>query len=155
MHIRFIDIEDPDEKERICRDVLSSLPLWFGIPSSNEEYARGVRSNRFIAVVDDDEKIGFASIKSNNAFAAELYVLGLRPERHRGGIGSRLLGHIEEGLKSEGYKLLEVKTLDESRENEEYRRTRLFYRKAGFLPLDVLPELWGPENPCLLMVKPL
>jgi hypothetical protein len=26
---------------------------------------------------------------------------------------------------------------------------------VGFLPLESLPQVWGPENPCLLMARVL
>ena len=31
---------DPDVKERICRDVLESLPEWFGIPEAIDQFCR-------------------------------------------------------------------------------------------------------------------
>ena len=48
---------------------------------------------------------------------------------------------------------LTVKTLDESRECSSYEKTRLFYLKAGFKPLEVFPMLWDEYNPCLFMAK--
>ena len=33
--------------------------------------------------------------------------------------------------------------------------TRAFYAAAGFRPLEVITEVWGPDDPCLLMVRPL
>ena len=30
---------------------------------------------------------------------------------------------------------------------------RQFYSSLGFLPLEEFPELWGKENPCLMLVK--
>ncbi len=153
--VRFVEVEDADARERICRSILAAIPRWFGLPDSNEEYALGVRDHHFVAVLDGDEMTGFASIRTNTPFTAEIYVMGMVESRHRMGIGTRLIDVISGNLREAGYVFLEVKTLDESRESEEYRRTRLFYRKAGFFPLEVLPGLWGPENPCLIMVKKL
>jgi len=48
---------------------------------------------------------------------------------------------------------LTVKTLDESREDEGYARTRRFYYAMGFQPLEVFPMLWDADNPCLCMLK--
>ena len=48
-----------------------------------------------------------------------------------------------------------VKTLVESHSSPEYAITRKFYRAMGFRRLTVLPELWDPADPCLLMVRPL
>ena len=35
-----------------------------------------------------------------------------------------------------------------------YARTRHFYEKMGFLPLEET-DLWGADTPSLIMVKPL
>jgi hypothetical protein len=36
-----------------------------------------------------------------------------------------------------------------------YERTRAFYIAGGFRPPEEFPNLWGPENPALQMVKVL
>lgn len=151
----FREIDDPDEKEGICRAVLADLPLWFGLPESNEEYARGVRSYPFTAIFDAGEAIGFASVRRNNEYTAEIYVMGILERRHGRGLGTRLVEELSKRLKAEGIEYLEVKTLDASRESEEYRRTRLFYASVGFRPFETMKELWGEDNPCLIMVKKL
>jgi hypothetical protein len=46
-----------------------------------------------------------------------------------------------------------VKTLDESAEYEPYNKTRAFYQKMGFIPLEVFTTFWNEENPCLFMAK--
>jgi len=155
VEVSFVEVSDPDLRERICRAILGDLPLWFGLLDSNEEYARSVRDLSFIAAMNGEEVVGFASTRRNSPFTMEIYVMGLKAEWHRRGIGTRLVEKLAKDARQEGFRFLEVKTLDESRENEQYRLTRLFYRKVGFLPLDVLPEFWGRNNPCLVMVKPL
>jgi hypothetical protein len=62
---------------------------------------------------------------------------------------------IEQYATESGYKYLTVKTLAETHSDSNYQKTRLFYEYQGFVPLEVLPDLWSPEHPCLLMVKPL
>jgi hypothetical protein len=54
-----------------------------------------------------------------------------------------------------GYSYLTVKTLDASAEYEPYEQTRAFYKKMGFVPLEVFKTLWNKENPCLFLVKKL
>ena len=153
--IEFRDVEDEGEKERICRSVLADLPLWFGIPESNEEYARGVRDCPFTAIFEAGEAIGFASVRRNNDYTAEIYVMGIKARCHGQGLGTRLVERISKRLRAEGLEYLEVKTLDASRESEEYRKTRLFYASVGFRPFETMKELWGEANPCLIMVKKL
>jgi hypothetical protein len=36
-----------------------------------------------------------------------------------------------------------------------YERTRAFYEAVGFEPLEEITEIWGPENPCPLMIMPV
>lgn len=152
MDISFIYENDSNIKQRICEIVLSDLPLWFGIPEANKEYCEGVRDKTFIKICDSDEDIGFASLKRNNEYVLEIYVMGIKNKYHRQGIGKRLVREIIDFAKRNGYLYLEVKTLDESRESEEYRKTRLFYKRVGFIPIDVMLNEWGNNNPCLIML---
>ena len=47
-----------------------------------------------------------------------------------------------------------MKTLAPDHPDPGYAATRAFYTSVGFRPLEVLPQVWGPENPCLLLVRP-
>ncbi len=75
------------------------------------------------------------------------------PSLHRRGVGSAFRG-LERDLTADGVRLLQVKTLGPSLPDVGYGRTRLFYERAGFAPLEEIVGLW-PENPCLIMVKVL
>ena len=79
--------------------------------------------------------------------------MGVLPRWHRHGIGRALLTRAEAYVR--GRRFLTVKTLAPSHPDENYRATRRFYEAMGFLPLEELPELWGPQNPCLVMIKTL
>lgn len=107
----------------------------------------------FFAAYKDDDVIGFIAIKIHNKYTAEIYNVGVLEEYHRNGIGSKLLLETENYLKENGYKFLTVKTLDESVEYEPYERTRAFYYKNGFYPIEVFPLYWNEDNPCLLLAK--
>ena len=85
------------------------------------------------------------TLKETSEDALELHVMGVLPAWHRRGPRSSALTR----------RLLHVKTLAPSDPDPGYAATRAFYAAAGFRPLEVLPEVWGPENPCLLMVRPL
>jgi GNAT superfamily N-acetyltransferase len=95
------------------------------------------------------------SIKRHSAQAAELYVLGVRAEHHRQGIGRMLLDAVEQWLEAQGVCFLQVKTLSASACSAEYDRTRRFYEAMGFVPLEEFPKLWSERNPCLMMIKSL
>jgi hypothetical protein len=65
-----------------------------------------------------------------------------------------MVAAIEADARRSGVRLLEVKTLGPSHPDLGYARTRHFYETIGFLPLEET-DLWGEQNPCLIMVKPL
>jgi hypothetical protein len=52
-------------------------------------------------------------------------------------------------------KLLQVKTSGPSGSSVEYERTRAFYAAVDFLPFEERTDIWGPLNPCLILVKPV
>lgn len=78
---------------------------------------------------------------------------GVLPDYHKQGIGRALVNRTLKWAKEHGYEFIQVKTLDEAHPDTYYKGTRKFYLSVGFKPLECLPELWGKENPCLIMIK--
>lgn len=146
-------INNPDDKAQITEKILRKLPEWFGIEEAILNYIEASRDKVFYAAYDGDEEIGFFYLQSHNLHTAELYVIGLLEQYHRHGIGRNLILKAEQYLRANNYRFLMVKTLGESRQNEHYDRTRQFYQSIGFYPLEEFTEIWGKENPCLIMVK--
>jgi XTP/dITP diphosphohydrolase len=146
---------DPDAKQRVCRDVLDSLPDWFDIPEAVDRFCREVRSLRMWVVKSGNDIAGFATVQRHFPATAELHLIAVRPEHHRAGIGTQLLGAIEAYLRDTATRILTVKTLAPSAGDRFYARTHRFYAALGFVPLEVFPTLWDEENPCLLMAKTL
>ena len=101
----------------------------------------------------NDAPIGFIAINKHNRSTAEIHVMGILQQHHNNGIGRQLIGIASENLSSEGFTYLSVKTLSDSREDASYAKTRNFYLKNGFLPVEEFKTLWGEENPCLLLIK--
>ena len=153
MTVRFIT--DKAEKKNISSKILHSLPDWFGIPEATANYIEQSAEMPFIAAFDGNTPIGFLAIKETSPSAAEVCVMGVLPQYHRKGTGKALIDSCVTYCKDKGYALLHVKTLDSSCPDESYEKTRRFYTSAGFLPLETMKELWGEDNPCLVMVKPL
>lgn len=149
------EIYDKEEKKEISRSILESLPNWFGIEESRQGYIGESSKLTFLAAMDESKALGFISIKENNQYTAEIYVMGVLPDYHGQGIGRSLVKRALEWAKEKGYEFLQVKTLDDSHPDIYYARTRKFYRSVGFKPLECLPELWGKENPCLIMIQHL
>jgi GNAT superfamily N-acetyltransferase len=136
-----------------CREILATLPTWFGIEVANENYiALAERVPTIIASVDGRD-IGILILMHHSAYAAEVYLLAVRPEHHRHGIGGALLRHAETQLARDGVEYLQVKTLSASADDDGYAKTRAFYLAYGFRPLEEFPDLWDPHNPALQLVK--
>ncbi|RNI21441.1 N-acetyltransferase [Flexivirga caeni] len=98
--------------------------------------------------------VGVMLVRRQFPHAAEIHLIVVDRSSHGKGIGSEMLRALEADTALHGVRLLEVKTLGPSSADANYARTRHFYEKAGFLAMDET-DLWGPENPCLIMVKPL
>lgn len=150
-----VQISDDQLKSAIADKILRQLPDWFGIEESTVNYINNVRKTVFLAAYDSNKLIGFISIKFNNKYTAEIYVIGVLKEYHNKGAGKELLYEAEKLIKESECKFLMVKTLGESHPDVHYKNTRKFYAGTGFYPLEEIKEIWGEQNPCLLMVKNL
>ena len=135
--------------------VLRALPDWFGIEEALVAYARAADELPTLAATAEGELVGFLTLRQTSKTAAEIHVMAVVPARQRRGIGRRLVEHAAENARAGGSAFLHVKTLAPEDPYPPYARTRSFYKAVGFAPLEVLPQVWGPENPCLLMVMAL
>ena len=149
------EISDPQRRSMICNDILRALPDWFGVEQSIVDYVNQARDRPFYAAFDGSQPVGFLAIKVHNRYTAEVCVMGVLPRYHRQGIGKALMEAAERYCRGNGQEYLSVKTLDGSADYEPYARTRSFYYKMGFVPLEVFPLFWDEENPCLFLVKHL
>ncbi|CAN5608662.1 GNAT family N-acetyltransferase [soil metagenome] len=139
----------------ICEPILRALPDWFGIEEAIVYYVDMIEQLPTFLARQSDHVIGFVSLQLHNAYAAEVYVMGVRPEAHRQGVGQALMQQAEVFLRQQQIEYLQVKTLAPSHPDTGYAKTRAFYMAAGFRPLEELPQLWGEQNPCLIMIKRL
>ena len=148
-------IKKKAERSRICKEIIESLPNWFGLESANKEYIERSADTDFYAAYMLDKEVGFFSIISHFPQTSEIYVCGILPDFHRLGIGRKLLLTVEEDLRKNKKKFLTVKTLSSSHPDKGYAKTREFYKACGFAPVEEFKELWGKENPCLFLIKKL
>lgn len=147
------EVNEKDEKTRITLEIMNALPLWFSPPEDIQKKSLTHRDYPFFAAFEGVKAIGFVALKIHNRYTADIYNLGVLEEYHRQGIGHDLVLATEKHCKSNGYLFLTVKTLDESAIYEPYIRTRAFYRKNGFIPLEVFTTVWDEKNPCLFLAK--
>lgn len=150
----------------VAERILRALPDWFGIESSVQQYIRAADElETFVVIISrpacggrewrPDQALGFVTLRETSAEAVELHAMGVLPAWHRRGVGRALVERAATYARAEGFSLLHVKTLAPSHPDEGYAATRAFYEAVGFIPLEELPQVWGPENPCLLLVRPL
>ena len=135
--------------------LLRGLPEWFGIEQSILNYIEAARTLPSAAAIRDGEVVGVCVIRRHTPVAAEIEVLAVGRGLHRRGIGRRLVERVEVDLRADGVRLLQVKTFGPSGSSDEYERTRAFYESIGFMPLEERTDIWGPDDPCLISVKPL
>ena len=143
--------------------LLRLLPGWFGIESSNAEYIEKARELPAYLAWPGAEQPAHGGQRQPSGvllsirhfpWAAEIYLMAVDPGMHRRGAGRALVKTLEADLIADGVEFLQVKTLGPSLPDAGYDKTRQFYTRMGFRPLEEITGLW-PGNPCLIMVKTL
>lgn len=137
----------------VCEPILRALPEWFGIEAAIQRYVTEIDALPTWLARLDGRLAGFLTLKYHSEYAAEVYVMGVQAYAHRHGLGRALVARAEDALRQARIEYLQVKTLSPSVDYVPYARTRAFYAALGFRPLEEIVQLWGEENPCLLMVK--
>lgn len=151
-----VKISGPEKSDvEGCEQVLRALPDYFGIEDALVQYLKDIKTQPTFHAYLDGRLVGFLTITRHTAGSAEIHLMGVFPKEHRKGIGSALVGAAGHFLIQDGVVLFEVKTLGEAHPDENYKRTRAFYRAQGFLPLEEISDFWGKGLPTLFMVKPL
>jgi GNAT superfamily N-acetyltransferase len=135
-----------------CDAVLRSLPDWFGNEQGLADAAAAVRSQAGLVSEVDGAVTGFLTWKRHHPAAAEITWLAVHADRRGGGTGTALVEELV--ATAAGLRYLTVKTLSAQSEYPPYEETRAFYRARGFTELVEL-DIWGPENPATLFVRPL
>jgi GNAT superfamily N-acetyltransferase len=142
---------DPDAVAAL----LQGLPEWFGLQEATAAYIEAARTMPTVLALDDGVVVGALLWKRHFTAAAEVHLMAVAAARHRRGIGTALLDRVEEELRTDGVRYLQVKTLGPSYADDEYERTRLFYEARGFVALEEMFGIWPEDNPMLIMVKAL
>lgn len=151
MHRVIKDVQVPQEVARLLR----SVPEWFGQTEANEDYVQAAKSKETWTVRDESgEVVGVTLVDRHFPHVAEIHLMVVQRSAHGLGVGTSMMRAIEADARARGARLLEVKTLGASHPDMGYARTRQFYERCGFLPLEET-DLWGEETPCLIMVKAL
>ena len=148
------EITADDQKAKIARVVLESLPDWFGIVESRECYIKDSAGKIFFAAFADGRPVGFVYLKETGKDTVELAVFGVLKEYHRTGTGRLLFAHAKEAALRQGYSFIQVKTVQMGK-YPIYDDTNRFYLALGFKELEVFPTLWDENNPCQIYIMAL
>lgn len=129
-HVAEVDVQLRDQpigSGSVCRTILGTLPTWFGIQESVEDYVSVADRSTTIIASLDREDLGFLTLVHHSPYASEVYAMAILPDHHRRGSGRRMLEHAEEILSRAGVEFLQVKTLSAKHPGEGYEKTRAFY----------------------------
>ena len=145
------EVKDANQKMAVVAEVLKDLPEWFGIPESTQAYIEGAKDLQVWAAYQESDLAGFVSLSYSSEDCAEIDCLGVKKAYQGREIGSQLLATLESEA-NKNVDFLQVKTVAEG-SNKDYDRTNVFYRNLGFKKLEIFPQLWGPQNPCQILIK--
>ena len=137
----------------VCEQILRALPDFFGVEAAVQQIIQAVAVLPTVVARMAGQPVGFFALKQHFPRAAEAYVLGVMPAYQHLGIGRAMLNRAEDYLRARGVSYLQVKTLGPSHSDPGYARTRAFYERAGFCPLEEFNQIWDESNPCLILVK--
>jgi len=65
------------DKGEVCNNILRSLPKWFAVESSIQDYVKAVEKLPTFVCKINNEAVGFLAIKIHNTYTAEIYVMGV------------------------------------------------------------------------------
>lgn len=145
--------EDPDPVT--VASILADLPESASMPRPAQDYlAAAEHMVTYLATTEQGEAIGVLLLEPHFRESVEVYVMAVRKEYLRQGIGRRLLAVVEADARAFGARLLVVKTIGPSDPNPRAAATRAFYHDVGFLPVEEFENVWE-GRPALVMVKVL
>ena len=138
-----------------CDAIVAGLPGWFGNAEGVRDCAHAVRTQEGLVDERAGHIRGFLTIRRTYRATAEITWMAVDVRDRAGGAGTELLRALADRLRPDGVRLLAVKTLSDRQDpGPEYAATRGFYLTRGFEPVAEL-DIWGPDNPCQLLVKVL
>lgn len=152
MNLEIKKVEDKDIKEKVAREILYDLPEWFGMPESTESYITDSQDMPYLAAYADSKLAGFIVLNATSPDTADIFVMGIKKEFHRKGIGRKLYEAYESMAKDLGYSYSQVKTV-QSGHYSDYDITNEFYKAMGYVELECFPDMRDSWNPCQIYIK--
>ena len=136
--------------------IIRGLPDYFtdDVPAKAEHDAA---DHEAWVITDSDGVAGFAIAARKSPGGAEILWIAVDATRRGHGHGTKLLGHVLDGVAAAGVSVVEAKTLDGSSGYQPYEATRAFWERNGFVRVDTIDPLpgWQPGNPAAIYVAAL
>lgn len=136
-----------------CEAIGRALPEWFGIEEGLRELRHAAETQPGFVATLSTGIVGFVTLERHFPESWEISWMAVHPDHHRSGTGRMLIDAAVDHCQSHDASILLVKTLADTHPSPEYARTRAFYTGMGFMRLQIVPDLWGPHNPCLLLAR--
>lgn len=146
------EIKDTKEKEKISREILYDLTEWFGVTEFIENYINDSKNMPYLAAYMENKPIGFIVLNKTSDDSSEIFVMGVKKEFHRLGVGRELIKNYENLSKELSFSYSQVKTV-KSGCYKEYDITNKFYISMGYVELECFPDMWNEWNPCQIYIK--
>lgn len=119
-----------------------------------QQLSKDIRTHLLYGAFIREKLVGFITYKENNENVIEISWLAVLPEYRNTGTGTELVVKTLEDLRRK-YQVCEVKTLAETHPDLGYAKTRNFYKKLGFIPLEIITPYpgWSDDSPCQIFIK--
>lgn len=146
-----IVIKKTDQYEQVAQ-IAESCRDYF--ETGMRQLLADIKTHLLFGAFIGEKLVGFITYRENNKYVVEISWLAVLPEYRSMGIGTKLVMETLEDLRHE-HQVCEVKTLADTHPDLGYSKTRNFYKKLGFIPLEIITPYpgWGIDNPCQIFIK--
>jgi N-acetylglutamate synthase-like GNAT family acetyltransferase len=139
-----------------CLSLATAMPEHFNMKGLMD-MEKDLRECPFYVSAVGHDVQGFVAVKSDTEEGVtEILWIAVRSDHQRKGIGTALVERIMHDSKTQGVKVLRVRTRTASSSYSPYEKTRRFYEKLGFNLVRAMDHrLWDPGNPSAVYEKPV
>jgi ribosomal protein S18 acetylase RimI-like enzyme len=118
-----------------------------------DECLGGDDDYRFVGAFDGDQLVGYACWGPTPGTQAthDLYWIVVDRERQGSGVGTQLLGEVEQRLIADGCRLVVAETSS----RDDYEPTRRFYEARGYTRAATIPGYYAPGDDLVVFTKDL
>jgi ribosomal protein S18 acetylase RimI-like enzyme len=118
-----------------------------------DESLAGDDDYQFVGAFADEQLVGYAcwGPTPGTETTHDLYWIVVDRQRQGAGVGSQLLGEVEQRLRADGCRLVVVETSSRA----DYTPTRRFYETRGYTRTATIPGYYAPGDDLVVYTKDL